>query len=117
MVIWLFIFWQKIFLSLLEKFKMVYCSLPEGEALQCLTERAMAWQDRARNMLARDDLASAHAKLSVLSQKMVEQAAREKTAKIIDAEIQKVTVTLWNHMWDFQIALWNYGLNYNSVVL
>ena len=63
--------------------------LPEGEALQCLTERAMAWQDRARQALTTSELASALAKLSVLSQKMVEQAAREKTEKIINAELMK----------------------------
>jgi histone demethylase JARID1 len=43
----------------------------------------MAWQDRARQALTTTELASALAKLSVLSQKMVEQAAREKTEKII----------------------------------
>lgn len=59
--------------------------------MQCLTERAMAWQDRARQALATDELASALAKLSVLSQRIVEQAAREKTEKIINAELQKVS--------------------------
>lgn len=39
--------------------------------------------------MATDELASALAKLSVLSQRMVEQAAREKTEKIIHAELQK----------------------------
>ena len=49
----------------------------------------MAWQDRARQALTTSELASALAKLSVLSQKMVEQAAREKTEKIINAELLK----------------------------
>ena len=49
----------------------------------------MAWQDRARQALATDELSSALAKLSVISQKAVEQAAREKTEKIISAELQK----------------------------
>ena len=49
----------------------------------------MAWQDRARQALATDELASALAKLSVLSQQMVEKAAREKTEKIINAELLK----------------------------
>ena len=31
--------------------------LPEGEALQCLAERAMAWQDKARALLATPELA------------------------------------------------------------
>ena len=53
------------------------------------SERAMAWQDRARQALATDELASALAKLSVFSQRMVEAAAREKTEKIISAELMK----------------------------
>uniref|UniRef100_A0A8D2LYC7 Lysine-specific demethylase 5A n=1 Tax=Varanus komodoensis TaxID=61221 RepID=A0A8D2LYC7_VARKO len=70
-------------LSLLVSLQKLPVRLPEGEALQCLTERAMSWQDRARQALATDELSSALAKLSVLSQRMVEQAAREKTEKII----------------------------------
>ncbi|XP_028810043.1 lysine-specific demethylase 5A [Denticeps clupeoides] len=76
-------------LSLLVSLQKLPVLLPEGEALQCLTERAMGWQDRARQALATDELSSALAKLSVLSQRMVEQAAREKTEKIINAELQK----------------------------
>ena len=68
-------------LSLLVSLQKLPVRLPEGEALQCLTERAMSWQDRARQALATDELSSALAKLSVLSQRMVEQAAREKTEK------------------------------------
>jgi histone demethylase JARID1 len=70
-------------LSLLVSLQKLPVRLAEGEALQCLTERAMAWQDRARNALATDELASALAKLSMMSQRIVEQAAREKTEKII----------------------------------
>uniref|UniRef100_A0A8C4GSM0 [histone H3]-trimethyl-L-lysine(4) demethylase n=1 Tax=Dicentrarchus labrax TaxID=13489 RepID=A0A8C4GSM0_DICLA len=75
-------------LSLLVSLQKLPVRLPEGEALQCLTERAMSWQDRARQSLATEELSSALAKLSVLSQRMVEQAAREKTEKIINAEKQ-----------------------------
>lgn len=32
------------------------CGLPEGEALQCLTERAISWQGRARQALASEDV-------------------------------------------------------------
>uniref|UniRef100_A0A673LNP8 Lysine-specific demethylase 5A n=1 Tax=Sinocyclocheilus rhinocerous TaxID=307959 RepID=A0A673LNP8_9TELE len=74
-------------LSLLVSLQKLPVRLPEGEALQCLTERAMGWQDRARQALATDELSSALAKLSVLSQRMVELAAREKTEKIINAEL------------------------------
>lgn len=100
-------------LSLLVSLQKLPVRLPEGEALQCLTERAMSWQvclfciffsphlgllksswcdshqDQARQALATEELSSALAKLSVLSQRMVEQAAREKTEKIINAELQK----------------------------
>ncbi|XP_069759397.1 lysine-specific demethylase 5A isoform X3 [Narcine bancroftii] len=76
-------------LSLLVSLQKLSVRLPEGDALQCLTERAMSWQDRARQALATEELSSALAKLSVLSQRMVEQAAREKTEKIISAELQK----------------------------
>ena len=59
----------------------------------------MAWQDRARQALATDELASALAKLSVLSQQMVEKAAREKTEKIINAELLKVLIVMFNLLW------------------
>lgn len=69
---------------------MVCGRLAEGEALQCLTERAMAWQDKAKQVLHTEELMSALNRLSAQSQRMVEQAAREKTEKIINAELQKV---------------------------
>uniref|UniRef100_A0A4W3GP16 [histone H3]-trimethyl-L-lysine(4) demethylase n=2 Tax=Callorhinchus milii TaxID=7868 RepID=A0A4W3GP16_CALMI len=86
--------------------------LPEGEALQCLTERAMGWQDRARQALATDELSSALAKLSVLSQRMVEQAAREKTEKIISAELQKAAANpdLQEHLQSVQQSAFSRGL-------
>uniref|UniRef100_A0A8D3DW79 [histone H3]-trimethyl-L-lysine(4) demethylase n=1 Tax=Scophthalmus maximus TaxID=52904 RepID=A0A8D3DW79_SCOMX len=91
-------------LSLLVSLQKLPVRLPEGEALQCLTERAMSWQDRARQALATDELSSALAKLSVLSQRMVEQAAREKTEKIINAELQKAAANpdLQGHIQTFQ---------------
>ncbi|GFG38653.1 hypothetical protein Cfor_01675 [Coptotermes formosanus] len=76
-------------LSLLVSLQKLPVRVPEGEALQCLTERAMNWQDRARQALATEELASALAKLSVLSQKLVEAVAREKTEKIISSELKK----------------------------
>uniref|UniRef100_H2M7A3 [histone H3]-trimethyl-L-lysine(4) demethylase n=1 Tax=Oryzias latipes TaxID=8090 RepID=H2M7A3_ORYLA len=91
-------------LSLLVSLQKLPVRLPEGEALQCLTERAMSWQDRARQSLATEELSSALAKLSVLSQRMVEQAAREKTEKIINAELQKAAANpdLQGHIQTFQ---------------
>lgn len=76
-------------LSLLVSLQKLTVRLPEGEALQCLTERAMNWQDRARQLLATDELASAMSKLSSLSQKYVEAVAREKTEKIISTELKR----------------------------
>ncbi|XP_046406090.1 lysine-specific demethylase 5A isoform X2 [Ischnura elegans] len=63
--------------------------IPEGEALQILTERTMNWQDKARQALDTEELTAALAKLSVLSKKLNEAAAREKTEKIISTELKK----------------------------
>ncbi|XP_040298013.1 lysine-specific demethylase 5C isoform X3 [Bufo bufo] len=46
-------------LSLLVALQKLSVRLPEGEALQCLTERAMSWQDRARRVLATPEIANA----------------------------------------------------------
>lgn len=46
-------------LTLLVSLQKLPIRLPEGEALQCLTERAMNWQDRARQILATDEVALA----------------------------------------------------------
>ncbi|XP_044742185.1 lysine-specific demethylase lid-like isoform X2 [Chrysoperla carnea] len=76
-------------LTLLVSLQKLYVRLHEGEALQCLTERAMNWQDRARQMLATKELSSALMQISVMSQKLTEAAAREKTEKIISSELKK----------------------------
>ncbi|XP_034936200.1 lysine-specific demethylase lid isoform X2 [Chelonus insularis] len=76
-------------LALLVSLQKIPIRLPEGEALQCLTERAMNWQDRARQALATEEVSTILAKLSVLSQKLSEAAAREKTEKIISSELKK----------------------------
>lgn len=46
-------------------------------------------QDRARQALSADEVSSVLAKLSILSQKLTEAAAREKTEKIISSELKK----------------------------
>lgn len=51
--------------------------MPEGEALQCLTERGMSWQDRARQLMKTDELTAALGKLSVFSQKLIEAQAKQ----------------------------------------
>lgn len=100
-------------LSLLVSLQKLPVRLPEGEALQCLTERAMSWQDRARQALATEELSCALAKLSVLSQRMVEQAAREKTEKIISAELQKAAANpdLQGHLPIFQQGSFSRGMS------
>lgn len=56
-------------LSLLVSLQKLSVRLPEGEALQCLTERAMSWQTRAQKALKTDELSAALAKLSDFSQR------------------------------------------------
>lgn len=56
---------------------MFFHRLPEGEALQCLTERGMSWQDRARQLMKTDELTAALGKLSVFSQKLIEAQAKQ----------------------------------------
>jgi [histone H3]-trimethyl-L-lysine4 demethylase len=63
--------------------------LHEGETLQCLTENAIHWQERAKAALADDEVASALAKLSVMNQRVLEAEARRKTERIINSELKK----------------------------
>jgi len=72
-----------IILSLLVSLQKLPVRLPEGEALQCLTERAMHWQDRARQLLATDELSACLAQLSTASQRMNEGLARKKQDKVL----------------------------------
>ncbi|CAG9759909.1 unnamed protein product [Ceutorhynchus assimilis] len=69
-------------LSLLMSLQKLYVRVPEGEALQCLTERAMNWQDRARQLLLTPELERAKIRLNNLSQKFTDAAAKQKTEKI-----------------------------------
>ena len=46
----------KTILSLLVSLQKLTVRLPEGEALQCLTERAMSWQSRARQALDQEEV-------------------------------------------------------------
>ena len=64
-------------LSLLVSLQRLTVRLPEGEALQCLTERAMAWQDKAKRVLARPELAAALAKLNISRDKEAGDEAGE----------------------------------------
>ncbi|XP_050314054.1 lysine-specific demethylase lid [Anthonomus grandis grandis] len=78
-------------LSLLMSLQKLYVRVPEGEALQCLTERAMNWQDRARQLLQNPELERAKVKLAAVSQRFVEAAARQRTEKIISTELKRAS--------------------------
>ncbi|ENN74310.1 lysine-specific demethylase lid isoform X3 [Dendroctonus ponderosae] len=78
-------------LSLLMSLQKLYVRVPEGEALQCLTERAMNWQDRARQLLQNAELERAKIKLNALSQKFTDAAARQRTEKIISTELKRAS--------------------------
>ncbi|XP_057671911.1 lysine-specific demethylase 5 isoform X2 [Diorhabda carinulata] len=80
-----------IILGLLMSLQKLYVRVPEGEALQCLTERAMNWQDRARQLLQHTELEIAKSKLAMFSQKYNEAAARQRTEKIISTELKRAS--------------------------
>ncbi|XP_045603249.1 lysine-specific demethylase 5A isoform X2 [Procambarus clarkii] len=64
-------------LALLVALQKLPVRLPEAEALQCLTERAMSWQDRARQLMKTDELMAALGTLSIFSQKLIEAQANQ----------------------------------------
>ncbi|XP_044751184.1 lysine-specific demethylase lid [Coccinella septempunctata] len=78
-----------VILGLLMSLQKLYCRLPEGEALQCLTERAMNWQDRARNLLQNPQLEVAKTMLSNFNKRYMEAAAKQRTEEIISCELKK----------------------------
>ncbi|XP_037374226.1 lysine-specific demethylase 5D-like isoform X2 [Talpa occidentalis] len=57
-------------LALLVALQRLPVRLPEGEALQCLTERAMGWQGRARQALASEDVTALLGRLAQLRQRL-----------------------------------------------
>lgn len=57
-------------LALLVALQRLPVRLPEGEALQCLTERAIGWQDRARKALASEDVTALLQQLAELRQQL-----------------------------------------------
>ncbi|XP_007957146.1 lysine-specific demethylase 5D-like [Orycteropus afer afer] len=57
-------------LALLVSLQRLPVRLPEGEALQCLTERAISWQGRARQALASEDVTALLRQLAELHQQM-----------------------------------------------
>lgn len=75
-------------LTLLVSLQKLSVRIPEGEALQCLTERAMTWQDRVKQLLQEHEFETAIAKLSLATQKSSENIARQKSEKI-STELKK----------------------------
>lgn len=65
-----------VILGLLMSLQKLSCRLPEGEALQCLTERSMNWQDRARTLMQNPELLSVKDKFANYSQKYMEAMAK-----------------------------------------
>ncbi|XP_043829645.1 lysine-specific demethylase 5C isoform X2 [Dromiciops gliroides] len=57
-------------LALLVALQKLPVRLPEGEALQCLTERAIGWQGRARRALASRDVSALLGRLAELRQRL-----------------------------------------------
>ncbi|XP_030162357.1 lysine-specific demethylase 5D isoform X7 [Lynx canadensis] len=57
-------------LALLVALQRLPVRLPEGEALQCLTERAIVWQGRARQALASEDVTALLGQLGELRQQL-----------------------------------------------
>lgn len=64
-------------LALLVALQKLPVRLPEGEALQCLTERAIMWQDRARQLLASSDVVAALGRLAELRQRLLGDSAKD----------------------------------------
>ncbi|XP_042304071.1 lysine-specific demethylase 5C isoform X2 [Sceloporus undulatus] len=64
-------------LALLVALQKLPVRLPEGEALQCLTERAITWQDRARQLLSSSDVVAALERLAELRQRLLGDSAKE----------------------------------------
>ncbi|XP_030049894.1 lysine-specific demethylase 5C isoform X5 [Microcaecilia unicolor] len=86
-------------LSLLVALQKLPVRLPEGEALQCLTERAITWQDRARQALATQEVALLLEKLNELRQRLQSDMTKEMVALKESAwneQQQKMQVPLEN---------------------
>ncbi|CAH7488179.1 Kdm5d [Phodopus roborovskii] len=66
-------------LSLLVGLQRLPVRLPEGEALQCLTERAIGWQGRARQALASEDVTALLDQLATFRQQLQNELKHEKT--------------------------------------
>ncbi|XP_052027969.1 lysine-specific demethylase 5D isoform X4 [Apodemus sylvaticus] len=64
-------------LTLLVGLQRLSVRLPEGEALQCLTERAIGWQGRARQALASEDVTALLKQLAKSRQQLQDELRHE----------------------------------------
>lgn len=75
-------------LSLLVSLQKLPVRLPEGESLQCLTERAMNWQDKAKQVLATEEVTSAFAQLAFMVDKEHDHGKKEKYVEVHRTEVE-----------------------------
>ncbi|XP_037086816.1 lysine-specific demethylase 5A-like [Pollicipes pollicipes] len=75
-------------LSLLVSHQKLAVRLAEGVALQCLTERAMRWQDRARQVLSSEEMVASLSSLAAVSQR-AETSAKERAEKTAGRQAAK----------------------------
>lgn len=68
-------------LALLVALQKLPVRLPEGEALQCLTERAITWQGRAKEALETPELQQALKKLQELKETLHSEAQKDRMEK------------------------------------
>lgn len=66
-------------LALLVALQRLPVRLPEGEALQCLTERAISWQGRARQVLASEEVTALLGRLAELRQRLQAESKPEES--------------------------------------
>ncbi|XP_069501351.1 lysine-specific demethylase 5C isoform X1 [Ambystoma mexicanum] len=83
-------------LSLLVALQKLPVRLPEGEALQCLTERAITWQDRARQALASKEVSNLLEKLTELRQRLQSKVTKEMVALKENSRNQQQKVPVEN---------------------
>ncbi|XP_039265383.2 lysine-specific demethylase 5A-like [Styela clava] len=81
----------EVILSLLLQLQKLPVRIREGEALQCLTERAMSWQDRARDILKAPEYAAI---IKKLNKKMKEnEKLWQEQEKKISTDVPKISLT------------------------
>ncbi|XP_071817474.1 lysine-specific demethylase 5A-like isoform X3 [Apostichopus japonicus] len=75
-------------LSLLVSLQKLPVRLPEGESLQCLTERAMSWQDKAKQILATEEVTGAFAQLAFMVDKEQDAGKKEKYVQLQATDVE-----------------------------